>query len=89
MDGTLVMLDAIIKKLDLLEKKIEQISTVPAEVVTTEQKAFTIKEMMELLQIGKSKAYELLQTGEVRSFKVGWEYRIPKKALDDYMNSKN
>ena len=47
-----------------------------------------IEEMMEILIIGRNKAYELLQTEQVKSFKVGKSYRIPKICIEEYVLSK-
>ncbi|WP_242301758.1 helix-turn-helix domain-containing protein [Bacillus cereus group sp. BfR-BA-01361] len=47
-----------------------------------------IEDLMEMLNIGRNKAYELLQSGEVRSFKVGKSYRIPKVCIQQYVLSK-
>lgn len=35
-----------------------------------------VEDLMEMLDIGRNKAYELLQAGKVRSFKIGKSYRI-------------
>ena len=31
----------------------------------------TVEELMELLQIGKSTAYQLLDSGEIKAFRIG------------------
>ena len=41
----------------------------------------TPKDLMEYFQIGKNVAYELLITGEIKSFKVRSQYRIKKDDL--------
>ncbi|MNC84400.1 Helix-turn-helix domain protein [compost metagenome] len=40
---------------------------------------------MEMLSIGRNKAYELLRNGEVKSMKLGKAYRIPKDCIRDYV----
>ncbi|MEI3895175.1 MULTISPECIES: helix-turn-helix domain-containing protein [unclassified Bacillus (in: firmicutes)] len=47
-----------------------------------------VEDLMEMLNIGRNKAYELLQSGKVRSFKVGKSYRIPKVYIQQYVLSK-
>ncbi|MDE5583874.1 MAG: helix-turn-helix domain-containing protein [Ruminococcus sp.] len=37
------------------------------------------EEVMEYLNIGKSTLYNLLRNGEIRSFKIGKVWKIPKK----------
>ena len=44
-----------------------------------------IKEMCKMLgNIGIKTAYELLQTKQIKSFKIGREYRIPKISIIEY-----
>ena len=50
-------------------------------------KVFTIEDLMEYLSIGKTTAYKLLRTGKIQTLRIGRLYRIPKKAVDDYINS--
>ncbi|MGG0175792.1 helix-turn-helix domain-containing protein [Gottfriedia acidiceleris] len=48
----------------------------------------SIEDLMEILNIGRNKAYELLQSGEIGSFKIGKAYRIPKKCIQKYVVDK-
>ena len=45
----------------------------------------TVEQLMKMLGIGKSKAYELLQNRDIVSLKVGRKYLIPKKAIVDFI----
>ena len=45
------------------------------------------EEAKEILGIGRNKIYTLLKTKELPAKKIGRQYRIPKKALSDYLNS--
>ncbi|HDR8505480.1 TPA: helix-turn-helix domain-containing protein [Bacillus cereus] len=47
-----------------------------------------VEDLMEMLDIGRNKAYELLQSGKVKSFKIGKSYRIPKVCIQRYVLSK-
>jgi excisionase family DNA binding protein len=38
----------------------------------------TIKELREILYIGRNKAYEMLDRGEIRGFKLGRAWRVCK-----------
>ena len=49
----------------------------------------TVAEVMELLYIGKNTVYRLLQEGELRGFRIGKTWRIPKSRLEEYIISKN
>ncbi|MFJ1105223.1 helix-turn-helix domain-containing protein (plasmid) [Bacillus sp. PGP15] len=41
-----------------------------------------------LQKLGRNKAYELLQSGKIKSFKVGKSYRIPKICIQNYVLAK-
>lgn len=45
----------------------------------------TVTELCELLKIGLNKGYELVKSGEIKSFKIGNSYRIQKCAITDYI----
>lgn len=47
----------------------------------------TVKDVQEVLQIGRSTAYKLLQSGEIRAIKIRTLYRIPKRSLVEYLSS--
>ena len=44
----------------------------------------TPKEVMDLLYIGKNTLYGLLNSGELKGFRVGRQWRITKGALQGY-----
>ncbi len=48
----------------------------------------TVEELMELLYIGKNTAYKLLNSGEIRAFKIGKVWKIPKEAVSEYILNK-
>ena len=45
----------------------------------------TVPQMQAALQIGKSKAYELIHSGELTYLTIGRQVRIPKPYLIEYM----
>jgi excisionase family DNA binding protein len=45
----------------------------------------TIDDLLEMLGIGRNKAYELLQTSKIKSFKIGKSYRIPKICIQKFI----
>jgi len=47
----------------------------------------TVNELCEMLNIGKNTAYELLQSGAIKSIKIGKVYRIPKKYVIEYIEN--
>ena len=40
-----------------------------------------VEDLMHILGIGRNSAYALVQTGRIRSIKIGRQLRIPKDAL--------
>ncbi len=46
----------------------------------------SVKQLCEILDIGKNTAYSLLQSGEIKSIKIGKVYKIPKKEIRKYIN---
>lgn len=49
----------------------------------------SVNDIQNILHIGRSKAYEMLKSGEIRALRIGAKYRIPKPYLVDYFNSKS
>ena len=45
----------------------------------------TIDELCELLMIGRTTAYRLLQYGEVKDFKIGKVWKISKASVESYI----
>ena len=46
----------------------------------------SITDLRGALGVGRTKAYELVSSGEIRSIRVGNAIRIPKTSLLDYVN---
>lgn len=46
----------------------------------------SVNDFRKALGIGRTKAYEMISTGKIKSIRVGKSIRIPKKALLDYVN---
>lgn len=46
----------------------------------------SVEQLMEMLQIGQVLAYKLVKSGEIKSRKVGREYKIPKFNVIAYLN---
>jgi excisionase family DNA binding protein len=46
----------------------------------------TVRQAGQLLGIGRSTVYELMETGEIRSVKRGASRRIPLKAVHEYID---
>jgi len=44
-----------------------------------------VEELCEILSIGKNAAYDILNSGEIKAFKTGRIWKIPKIAVEDYI----
>lgn len=45
----------------------------------------TPQDVMDILNIGKNSAYALLNSGQLRGFRVGRSWRVSAEALEDFM----
>jgi excisionase family DNA binding protein len=45
----------------------------------------TIDDLMDMLNIGRNYAYELLRSGKIKSFKIGKVYKIPKISIQQFI----
>lgn len=53
------------------------------------QDIITIDELCEWLAIGKNAAYSLLNSGEIKAFKIGRIWKIPREAITEYIKRKS
>lgn len=54
----------------------------------TGKEILTREEVMEILKIGRSTFYKLLQTGELKGFKEGNRYKVPVESIEEYVNKR-
>ena len=45
----------------------------------------TVDELCEMLNVGKNRAYDLLSSGEIKSKRIGRVWKIPKKAVENFL----
>lgn len=45
----------------------------------------TIAELCEILMIGRNRAYELLESGEIKAFRLGRPWKIPRLSVENYL----
>lgn len=46
---------------------------------------YKVEELMPILGIGRNSAYEMVRSGQIRSFRVGRSYRVPKDAVEEFL----
>ncbi|SHO48922.1 helix-turn-helix domain-containing protein [Anaerocolumna xylanovorans] len=49
----------------------------------------TIQELCEILNIGKNTAYLLLGHKEIKAFRIGRTWKIPKVSLEEYIRNQS
>ncbi len=47
----------------------------------------TVDDLMDFLAIGRSTAYSLLRSGQIKCIKIGRNYKIPKENVLNYVNA--
>ena len=45
----------------------------------------SVEDLMPLLAIGKTSAYALVRSGQIRSIRIGKKYRIPREAVTEFI----
>lgn len=53
-----------------------------------DQDVLTVREMMDMLAIGKNTAYKLIHEGAVKSFRLGNSYKILRRSVEEYIYSR-
>lgn len=48
----------------------------------------TVNDVAEILYIGKNTVFSLLQSGELKAFRIGKSWRIPREALNQFIINK-
>lgn len=46
----------------------------------------SVKQMQEMLQIGKNTAYNLINSGQIKVVKIGRVFKIPKKNIIQFLD---
>ena len=49
---------------------------------------YKVKDIQEMFNCGRTKAYEIIHTSGIPNFKIGNIIYIPKKNFDDWINKK-
>lgn len=49
------------------------------------QVLITVDELCELLMIGKNSVYKLLNSGTIKSFRIGRAWKIPRESLNEFI----
>ena len=55
----------------------------------TNHEILTVEEVADILYVGKNTVYSLLQSGDLRAFRIGKSWRIPRFCLEEYIINKS
>ncbi len=53
----------------------------------TEQLLYRVEDAAKVLSLGRSKTFELIANGELRSVQIGRSRRVPRSALEEYADA--
>lgn len=74
----------------MFEEKIAAVNaeteSIPVEM-KYEKRIYTVDEIIDILEISKSSAYALVNSGVFHFVKVGGQYRISKKSFDKWLDN--
>lgn len=45
----------------------------------------SLETLCEMLGVGKNAAYELLRSKQIKAFRIGRTWKIPKKSVEEYI----
>lgn len=48
----------------------------------------SVKQVMEILAVGKNTVYDLIRSEQLDDFRIGRTYKIPKNCLKQYISAK-
>jgi excisionase family DNA binding protein len=60
-------------------------SSQPPDAPLGQVKFLTVAEVAALMRVSKMTVYRLVHSGELTAVRVGRSYRVPEKAVDDYL----
>ncbi len=53
-----------------------------------ENEIMKFEEVMEFLNVGKNTLYALLNCGEIRAFRIGKVWKIPRRSVEEFVSEK-
>ena len=56
-------------------------------MMNTENKILSPEDVMRYLNIGRNAIYTLLNTGELKGFRIGRKWKIARKDLEEYIEN--
>ena len=60
-------------------------SSQPPDAPLAQVRFLTVAEVAELMRVSKMTVYRLVHSGEIPAVRVGRSFRVPEKAVHDYL----
>lgn len=57
--------------------------------MNTNKELITLDELCETLSIGRNAAYRLLNQNDIKAFRIGKKWKIPKNSVTDYITKQS
>ena len=76
----------------MFEDKVAALNNAPAAVIPSaaaEKRVYTVEELQDILQVSKTTAYALVNSGVFHSVRVGGQHRISKKSFDAWLDQQD
>lgn len=76
----------------MFEDKISAMNAEPAAVLPPsdfEKRVYTVDEIQDILQISKTTAYNLVNSGVFHSVRIGGQHRISKRSFDAWLDQQD
>lgn len=73
----------------VFEERVAEMNRSPDAVPAApqcEKRVYTVDELMDILQISKTTAYALVNSGVFHSVRIGGQHRISKKSFDAWLD---
>jgi len=51
------------------------------------QMLYTVPQVMQMLNLGRTRVYDLIRTGQLASVRIGASRRIPASALEEFVSA--
>ena len=64
-----------------------QCQTIPEKKVCGEKRVYSVDEIVEILDISKGSAYDLIKEGLFNTVRIGSAIRVSKKSFDEWLDN--
>jgi excisionase family DNA binding protein len=66
---------------------VPDIHSAPRDPALAEMRFFTVAEVAEVMRVSRMTVYRLVHSGELPAVRVGRSFRVPERAVHDYLRS--